>query len=162
MSPNTCTQLLIVGIILGSYLFFNNYQSSHAQEFKVKTDNAIDEALDIIIPLPTTSGQEHGREQELTSPQQQTTRDVIEENSNQEAASELGKVSQREMTRQQNEEEEKEIEILEQEEEDDSSTASNPIQEEKQEERNNDQDNNDVEEGKQDVNDDVPLELPFP
>jgi hypothetical protein len=58
MSANTYIQLSIVGIILGSFLFFSNYQSSHAQEFTSENDDVSDEGLDIILPLPSTSGQE--------------------------------------------------------------------------------------------------------
>jgi hypothetical protein len=152
-----------VGIILGSLLFFSNYLSSYA-ELATKAGETPGETLDIVIPLPTISGQEHRQEQELTSQQQWMTRDVIEENSNQETADDLVNLApQREMI-QQNEEE---AEILEQQEEDDSSitSTSNTMQEWVQEELNNDQDTND-EEGKQvnpyDVNNGIPLELPFP
>jgi hypothetical protein len=68
MSTDTYIQLLIVGIILSSLLFYSKYQSSYA-ELVTKAGETSDETLDVDIPLPTISAQEHGRGQELTSQQ---------------------------------------------------------------------------------------------
>jgi hypothetical protein len=176
MSPNNYKQLLIGGVILGSVVFFSNHLLSHAQELPETTGDTSDESLDIIMPSPIPSGQEQGRQQELTS--RQTITDVIEENSKQAADDPRSSAIQMIQLQQQNQEEEKGVEILEQQEdeeheiqeeleEDDTSTiTSNTIEEEEEEEQNNDQDNNDVEEERQDnsydADNDVPLELPFP
>jgi hypothetical protein len=175
MSPNNYKykQLLIGGVILGSVVFFSNHLLSYAQELPERTGDTSDESLDIIIPSPIPSGQEQGRQQELTS--RQTITDVIEENSKQAADDPRGSAIQMIQLQQQNQEEEKGVEILEQQEdeeqeiqeeleEDDTSTiTSNTIEEE---ELNNDQSNDDVEEESQDnsydADNDVPLELPFP
>jgi hypothetical protein len=63
MSANTYTQLSILGIILGSFLFFSNYQSSDAPELFTPEDaDTSDETLDIILPLPTPFGREQQEE----------------------------------------------------------------------------------------------------
>jgi hypothetical protein len=60
MCPNNHKQLLVGSIILGSIIFFSNQLSSYAQELpeKTKTDDSLDETLDITIPSPSFSGQE--------------------------------------------------------------------------------------------------------
>jgi hypothetical protein len=58
MRPNNYKQLLAGSIILGSIILFSNQLSSYAQDLPVKTGDASDETLDIIIPSPTLSGQE--------------------------------------------------------------------------------------------------------
>ena len=89
MFANTYTQLSIVGIILGSFLFFSNYQSSHAQEFTSKNDDVSDETLDIILPLRTT-GQEQQEEDDSRST---TTSNTIQwgqqEQNNEQGANEV-------------------------------------------------------------------------
>jgi hypothetical protein len=74
MFPNNYKQLLIVGIILGSIIFFSNQLSSYAQDLPVKTGDTSGETLDIIIPSPSFSGQ--GLEEDDTSI---TPSDIIEE-----------------------------------------------------------------------------------
>jgi hypothetical protein len=74
MFPNNYKQLLIVGIILGSIIFFSNQLSSYAQDLPVKTGDTSGETLDIIIPSPSFSRQ--GLEEDDTSI---TPSDIIEE-----------------------------------------------------------------------------------
>jgi hypothetical protein len=65
MFPNNYKQLLIVGIFLGSIIFFNNQLSSYAQDLPVKTGDTSGETLDIIISSPTLSAQELETQKQL-------------------------------------------------------------------------------------------------
>jgi hypothetical protein len=83
MFPNNYKQLLIVGIILGSIIFFSNQLSSYAQDLPVKTGDTSGETLDIIIPSPTLSGQElEAQEQLMVSGNEEQEEDEAPQHNN--------------------------------------------------------------------------------
>jgi hypothetical protein len=83
MFPNNYKQLLIVGIILGSIIFFNNQLSSYAQDLPVKTGDTSGETLDIIISSPTLSAQElEAQEQLMVSGNEEQEEDEAPQHNN--------------------------------------------------------------------------------